>query len=79
MLSRVRATVTTCGFIISIILIYYLILSNHAVLSELNEENRFLYAFISTSIMILLGALMSITWNFLDKIFSSESISLGKK
>jgi len=76
---KVKIAIGTSTSILLVILSYYLILSNHAVISGLNEGNRLLYAFLSTSIMILLGTLIGITWDFIDKLFSAEGLgSKGK-
>ncbi len=77
--SKVKDAAAACGSIFLIILGYYLILSNQGFLSSLNEGNRLLYAFISVLIMILLGALMGVTWDFLDKLFGAESLGLKGK
>jgi len=69
---KAKAIIATSVFVFLTILGYYLILSNQAILNNLNEGNRFVYASISTIIMIALGASMGLAWDLLDDLLDAE-------
>jgi len=48
-----------------IIFSYYLLLSNRPVIEHLKETNNFLYALISTIIMLTLGLSIGLTWSLI--------------
>ncbi len=78
MVHNLRHVLAASISIILIIISYYLILSNQSLLNSLNENNRVLYSFLGTLIMITLGFLMGITWDFLDRIFKSRNCYGGR-
>ena len=69
---KAKAIIATSGSIFLIIIGYYLILSNQTILNNLNEGNKFIYASISTLIMILFGASMDLAWDLLDDLLDAE-------
>jgi len=71
MSSKTKAAMAAL-LLFSIVGCYYLIFSNEAFLNDLGESNRLLYAFISTLIMIVLGFLIGLAWDFLDKSSGSK-------
>jgi len=60
-----RKTITAALLLLIIFLCYYIVLSNKPFIEHLRKTNSFLYALISTVIMLTLGFSIGLTWNLL--------------